>query len=71
MADFHAALDLAIQYVEWERPIKYDEPQEIIAGFTRYAPAAKPNKEAARKANEIRELAGLPMVDYAKEYPHG
>jgi hypothetical protein len=62
------ALELALQYVEWQRPVSYDAFQETIGGFPRYEREAKPNKEAQRRANEIREVAGLPARDYAREF---
>lgn len=65
----HEALDQAIHFIEWERPVSYDELQEYIGGFPRYAPARRPNKVAQRRANLIREIAGYPLVDYKKEYP--
>lgn len=63
------ALEYAIEIIEWTNYIRYDEPEEIIDGYTRYSPAGRPNAEAAKRANEVRALAGLPLRDYGKEFP--
>lgn len=63
------AIDQAILFIEWERPVSYEALQEIIGGWPRYQTERRPNKVAQKRANLIREIAGYPLVDYKKEYP--
>lgn len=63
------ALLVAIELIEWERYVKYDEVAETIGGWPRYETSGRPNNQAMHRANDIREMAGLPLVDYAKDYP--
>lgn len=67
--DLTAALNYAIEIIEWTNPVSYQKVEEVISGWPRYQQYARPNKHAQERANNLRKVAGWPVRDYREDFP--